>query len=114
MVGRLHGKPFGASIAGIQVNEMLGAFTDTKDVLFGLLELKRYDLEFRGSSAEEIQRSLTGSWRLELSDGRMALLDARLRPVVQHFNIDPQGRWTSRRRIHQLRPNIRDRFRPGE
>ncbi len=82
--GGLHGKSRGA-IAGVQVNEMLGAFTDTKDVLFGLLELRRYDLEFRGSSAEEIQRSLTGSGRLELSDDRMALFDV-VKTVEQHFN----------------------------
>ena len=82
--GGLHGKSRGA-IEGVQVNEMLGAFTDSKDVLFGLLELKRYDLEFRGSSAEEIQRSLKGSGSLELSDGRLAIFDV-VKTVEQHFN----------------------------
>jgi len=82
--GGLHGKSRGA-IEGVQVNEMLGAFTDSKDVLFGLLELRRYDLEFSGSSAEEIQRSLKGSGRLELSDGRMALFDI-VKTVEQKFN----------------------------
>lgn len=72
--GRVRGKSSGA-ITGVDVNQMLTAFSDVKDVAFGKMELSRYDLSFSGKTSEEIQKNLRGSGRLDLSDGRLAVFD---------------------------------------
>lgn len=72
--GRMRGKSTGA-VTGVDINQMLTAFSDVKDVAFGKMELSRYDLEFAGRTADEIQKNLAGSGRLDLRDGRLAVFD---------------------------------------
>lgn len=70
----LSGKSAGA-IDGVDINEMMTAFTDAADVAFGNLTMPRYELRFSGRDADQIFNSLTGVGRLELSNGRFALFD---------------------------------------
>jgi uncharacterized protein involved in outer membrane biogenesis len=70
----VRGKSSGA-ISGVDVNQMLTAFSDVKDVAFGKMELSRYDLSFSGRTSEEIQKNLKGSGRLDLTDGKLAVFD---------------------------------------
>ncbi|MBI1354223.1 MAG: hypothetical protein GC160_07745 [Acidobacteria bacterium] len=72
--GRMEGKSTG-SVTGVDVNQMLTAFSDAKDVVFGQMRLERYDLSFAGSTSEQIKKTLKGSGRLELSDGKLAVFD---------------------------------------
>lgn len=72
--GTMQGKSTG-SITGVDVNQMLTAFSDAKGVAFGRMELSRYDVAFSGKTADEIQRTLKGSGRIDLKDGRLAIFD---------------------------------------
>lgn len=62
-------------IEGVDINEMLTAFTDSPDVAFGNLTMPRYNIRFAGSDADQIFESLTGDGRLELADGSFAIFD---------------------------------------
>jgi hypothetical protein len=70
----LSGKSTGA-IDGVDVNQMLNAFTDAGGVAFGNLKMPRYDIRFAGRDSEQIFNSLQGSGRIELTDGRFAMFD---------------------------------------
>jgi hypothetical protein len=78
---RVRGESHGA-VSGVDINQMLSAFSDADDLLFGRLALRRYAVKFSGRNAKEIQRSLNGSGRLEVEDGKLALFDV-LRTVEQ-------------------------------
>jgi uncharacterized protein involved in outer membrane biogenesis len=70
----LSGKSTGA-IDGVDVNQMLAAFTDSGGVAFGNLKMPRYDIRFAGRDSEQIFNSLNGSGRIELTDGRFEMFD---------------------------------------
>ncbi len=89
--GRLNGKSTG-SVMGVDVNQMLTALSDAKDIAFGRMELSRYDVEFSGATSEEIQRNLKGSGRLDLRDGRLAVFDV-LETVEKYVSLA----WTGER-----------------
>ena len=90
--GRIQGKSSGA-VTGVDVNQMLTAFSDAKDVVFGKMQLKRYDLSFAGADSDEMKRTLRGSGRLELSDGRLAVFD-----VLQTIEKFVTMAWTGEQR----------------
>ena len=71
---RVRGESSGA-VSGVDINQMLSAFSDADDILYGQLALRRYAVKFSGRNAEEIQRSLSGDGSLEIADGKMALFD---------------------------------------
>jgi hypothetical protein len=70
----LSGKSVGG-IEGVDINEILTAFTDTPDIAFGRLKIPRYEIRFSGTDADELFRSLAGEGRLELADGKFAIFD---------------------------------------
>ncbi len=70
----LSGKSTGA-IDGVDLNQMLTAFTDAGGVAFGNLKMPRYDIRFAGRDSEQIFNSLKGTGRIELTDGRFELFD---------------------------------------
>jgi uncharacterized protein involved in outer membrane biogenesis len=70
----LSGKSAGA-IDGVDVNQLLSAFTDAAGVAFGNLKMPRYDIRFNGRDSEQIFNSLSGSGRIELSNGRFEIFD---------------------------------------
>ncbi len=71
---RVRGESAGA-VSGVDINEMLSAFSDADDLLFGRLALRRYAVTFSGRDAAELQRSLTGGGSLEIEEGKLALFD---------------------------------------
>ena len=81
---RIAGRSNG-SIQGVDVNELLTALTDSENVVFGLLELDSYDLQFSGRDSTEIQDSFQGKGRLDLLDGKLAVFDT-LKTVEQKVN----------------------------
>lgn len=78
----LSGKSVGG-IEGVDINEMLTAFTNTPDIAFGRLKMPRYDIRFSGTDADELFRSLAGEGRLEPADGRFAIFDT-LQTIESH------------------------------
>jgi len=70
----LSGKSTGA-IDGVDVNQMLSAFTDAGGVAFGNLKMPSYDLRFAGRDSGQIFNSLQGTGRIELTDGRFEVFD---------------------------------------
>lgn len=71
---RVRGESRGA-VSGVDINQMLSAFTDADGLLFGRLSLERYAVKFSGRDAAEMQSSLSGGGKLEIEDGKMALFD---------------------------------------
>lgn len=84
---RFDGKQFiggsKGSIAGVDINQLLSAFTDQEDELYGQASIPDYTIRFRGATAEEIQNSLQGGGNLQLNDGKIAILDM-LQTIEQH------------------------------
>lgn len=78
----LSGKSTGA-IDGVDVNQMLSAFTDAGGVAFGNLKMPRYEVRFAGRDSEQIFNSLKGTGRIELTDGRFEIFDT-LRTIEGH------------------------------
>lgn len=70
----LSGKSTGA-IDGVDVNQLLSAFTEAGGVAFGNLKMPRYDIRFSGRDSEQLFNSLTGGGRIELTDGRFEIFD---------------------------------------
>ncbi len=70
----LSGKSTGA-IDGVDINQMLTAFTDAGGVAFGNLTMPRYEIRFAGRDSEQIFNSLQGTGRIELTDGRFEMFD---------------------------------------
>ncbi|MDA0206054.1 MAG: AsmA family protein [Acidobacteria bacterium] len=70
----LSGKSTGA-IDGVDVDQMLTAFTDAGGVAFGNLKMPRYDIRFSGRDSQQIFDSLSGGGRIELTDGRFEMFD---------------------------------------
>ncbi|RPI12274.1 MAG: hypothetical protein EHM65_06180 [Acidobacteriales bacterium] len=71
---RLAGQSSG-SIAGVRIEQMLRAFTTTKDSVSGLAEIPQYRLQFTGKNALELRNSLAGGGEISLRDGKIALFD---------------------------------------
>lgn len=71
------------SITGVDINQLLSAFTDQEDELYGQANIPRYTIRFRGATAEQIQNSLNGGGDLELKDGKIAILDM-LQTIERH------------------------------
>ena len=63
------------SITGVRIEEMLRAFTSTKESVSGLAEIPEYRLHFAGKNAAELRNSLTGAGVISLRDGKVALFD---------------------------------------
>jgi uncharacterized protein involved in outer membrane biogenesis len=63
------------SIGGVQVSEIMAAFTSSADAIFGLAEIPSYEIQFAGADAQEIQNSLHGHGQIRLEEGRVAIFD---------------------------------------
>jgi uncharacterized protein involved in outer membrane biogenesis len=71
---RFQGGTSGA-ISGVRIEELLNAFTTSKDKAFGRAEIPSYRLSFAGRDAEEIKNSLNGNGKVALEEGRIAMFD---------------------------------------
>jgi uncharacterized protein involved in outer membrane biogenesis len=71
---RLSGSSKGA-ITGVQIRQMLAAFTSMGDKVSGMAEIPIYQISFAGRNAEEMRDSLNGAGNITLEKGRFALFD---------------------------------------
>ena len=71
---RFQGGTSGA-ISGVRIEELLNAFTASKDKAFGRAEIPAYRLSFSGRDGDEIRNSLSGSGKVTLEEGRIAMFD---------------------------------------
>jgi uncharacterized protein involved in outer membrane biogenesis len=71
---RFQGGTSGA-ISGVRIEELLNAFTTSKDKAFGRAEIPSYRLSFAGRDAVEIKNSLNGNGKVALEEGRIAMFD---------------------------------------
>lgn len=72
--GEVKGESSG-SVAGVKIEEMLGAFTTAKNSLSGVAEIPRYQLRFAGKDAAGIRNSLQGEGSVQVRDGKVSLFD---------------------------------------
>ncbi len=72
--GEVTGESAG-SVAGVRIEEMLGAFTTAKNSVSGVAELPRYQVRFRGRDAAAIRNSLAGEGSVQVRDGKVSLFD---------------------------------------
>ena len=71
---RLQGESSG-SIHGVEIAEMMKAFTTAKESVSGLAEIPQYHIRFAGKDAAQIQRSLAGDGEIRLQKGRVSMFD---------------------------------------
>lgn len=71
---RVQGESSGA-IRGVEVGQMLAAFTEAKGKASGIAEIPEYELKFAGRNASEIRNSLNGQGVVTLDKGKFAVFD---------------------------------------
>ncbi len=71
---RVQGESTGA-IRGVEVGQMLAAFTEAKGKASGIAQIPEYDLKFAGRNAAEIRNSLSGQGVVTLDKGKFAVFD---------------------------------------
>jgi uncharacterized protein involved in outer membrane biogenesis len=71
---RIQGQSSG-SIGGVRIEELLQAFTTTKNSVSGMAEIPKYNLLFAGKDANQIRDSLAGDGSIKLQQGRVAMFD---------------------------------------
>ncbi len=62
-------------IQGADINELLSAFTDAKDTIFGTAQIPDLQLSFAGGDPDAILNSLSGRGTVSMENGRIAALD---------------------------------------
>lgn len=62
-------------ISGADINQLLNAFTGTRDKLFGTAQIPDLQISFAGGDSDELFNSLAGRGTLTMEKGRIAALD---------------------------------------
>jgi uncharacterized protein involved in outer membrane biogenesis len=81
---RVQGDSSGA-VKGVEVGQMLAAFTDAKGKASGIAEIPEYHLKFAGRNAAEIRNSLNGQGVVTLDKGKFSAFDL-LGSIERHVN----------------------------
>jgi hypothetical protein len=71
---RVQGESTGA-IRGVEIGQMLAAFTEAKGRATGIAEVPEYQVKFAGQNAAEVRQSLTGQGVVTLDKGKFAIFD---------------------------------------
>lgn len=81
--GRTPSVTFSSRLANVKANDILSANTSLKGVVYGLLSAN-LDVTGSGLEASQLLQSLTGTGKLNLTDGRLATIDVldRLEALV--------------------------------
>ena len=82
--GVVRGKSTG-TIAKLDINQFLGAFTTADNRMSGQLQMPSYSLRFAGRDADQLRRSLSGEAKVTVMQGRLKELDmvASIRRAVE-------------------------------
>lgn len=62
------------SMTDLDIEEALNCFTDTRNVVSGIFELKNYQVSFAGIDAKQISDNLTASGHIKICDGSLYIL----------------------------------------
>ena len=73
-IGRT-GAAINGAISGVDINQMLSAFTQTEDKIFGTLAIPDFELRTAGGNAGELLRSLNGKGSVVIKDGQLTLMN---------------------------------------
>jgi uncharacterized protein involved in outer membrane biogenesis len=63
------------AIRGVDINELLNAFTEAQDTMFGTAEIPDLQLSFAGGDPDALLDSVAGRGTITMQDGRIAALD---------------------------------------
>jgi AsmA protein len=63
------------AIAGVDINQLLTAFSEAKDKVFGTAQIPDLQVSFAGANADELLDSLSGRGTITMEDGRIAVFD---------------------------------------
>ncbi len=63
------------SINGVDIDQMLSAFTESSGQIYGQAAIPRFELSFRGTGSEELLNSLHGEGSITLDKGRITFVD---------------------------------------
>jgi len=63
------------TLEGVLIEQMLDAFTEVRNAVYGKLRLRDGKFSFRGRTAAELRDSLNGTGRLEIEQGHLRLFD---------------------------------------
>jgi uncharacterized protein involved in outer membrane biogenesis len=63
------------AIRNVDINQMLSSLASANEKIHGVLTLPSFSLQFAGKNGNEIQKSLHGSGKLSISQGRLAATD---------------------------------------
>lgn len=76
---RMHGPAMSGSTRGsvrnIDINEFLSCFTSASDKVYGKLSMPSSSLQFSGENADAILKSLSGTAKMTVDQGRLSVLD---------------------------------------
>ena len=81
------------SIRNVDINQLVGSFTEAHEKIYGMLEVPSYSMQFAGKNANELRNSLKGSGKLSVKQGRIAALDmvATLQRALGALQQDTEG-----------------------
>ena len=82
--GRVRGR-LGRSISGVEIDELVSAFTTAHEKISGTAAMPRFELQFSGRNADALRNSLRGTARLTLEDGNISLFNM-LATLEKHAN----------------------------
>lgn len=63
------------AIRDVDINQLMSAFTDAKDRLFGTAQIPDLQITFAGADSDELLNSLSGRGTITMEDGRIAAVD---------------------------------------
>lgn len=71
--GYVQGSSHG-SLSGLELEEALNCFSEQKDTIAGVFAINDYYLYFQGKDAEDINKSLKGTAKLEVTNGSLLIM----------------------------------------
>jgi uncharacterized protein involved in outer membrane biogenesis len=63
------------AIRDVDMNQLMSAFTDARDKLFGTAQIPDLQITFAGGDSEQLLNSLSGRGTITIEDGRIAVVD---------------------------------------
>lgn len=76
------------NLKGLDINYLLSTFTDFEDKLFGKFEIPNFEFSFAGANSEQLEKSLKGKGNIQVTEGRLYLLDKIIKVKDKVFDSD--------------------------
>ncbi len=62
------------NLSGLEIEEALNCFTNTREVVFGVFEINNYSFRFAGLDAKQINKSFIADGQISIKDGSLYIL----------------------------------------